>query len=506
MGFVLSFLALDIGTSELKVTVFNAAGDALETVRSEVQPVFSDGCRAEMDPEALWRAICRGIQTLPPDRKKQISAAAISSHGESFVALDKQGAPVGQAILNIDCRAGAEMERYAEFFGRQKLYEKTGLPPHPMYTLPKIAWLKRHEPASFSHCHRFLCIEEYIHFRLHLEPVISDSLASRTMGFDIRQGHWDGELLGFAGIAQEQLSPASQSGKVVGTAPAEISSELGIPANVLWCTGGHDQACASVGAGALGAGKIADGTGTFECASVPLSQALLSATSLAANLPCERHVIPGQFLTLAYVPGGIAVKWLRDNYVRVPDYTYDAMLAGLPIDPTGIFCFPYFLGTGTPWLDSQARGAIYGLTSHTSHQALVQSVLEGISYEMRWNLEVLRSMGVVVEQVFAVGGGAKSDAWLQLKSDIFGCPLVQIPGEASSRGAAICAAMAVGAFASWPEAIGAMVRRGRVFEPRPSVQQRYSELFEQYRQIAEKLYGYKTPGNRDQVHSEEHSS
>jgi xylulokinase len=318
-------------------------------------------------------------------------------------------------------------------------------------------------------------------------------LASRTLGFDIQKSAWDSDLLQFTGISEQQLSRVESSGKAIGTASARIARELGLSTDVVWCTAGHDQACASIGAGALGAGTIADGTGTFECASIPLKKALVSPTSLEANLPCECHVIPDQFLTLAYVPGGIALKWLRDNFVHVQDNSYDTILAGLPIEPTGIFCFPYFLGTGTPWLDSQAKGAMYGLTSSTTRQSLVQAMLEGISYEMRWNLEVLHGMGIEIKEVFAAGGGAKSEAWLQLKSDIFGCPIVQVPGEASSRGAAICAAMAVGKFRNWDEAVSAMVKGGRIFEPRPSVQPRYQELFEQYKEIAHRLYSFKSP-------------
>lgn len=505
-GPTVTFLALDIGTSELKVTVFNSAGDELATVRAEIQGIVIDGCRAELHPEMLWQAVRQGIQGLAGDVRRGIGAAAISSHGESFVALDKHGTPITNFILNVDSRATREMDEIATSFGRKELYEKTGLPPHPMYTLPKIAWLRRHEPEVFARSHRFLCIEDYILLRLQVEPVMGSSLASRTLGFDIRRSRWDGELLQLAGVSEEQVSRAQESGRAVGTASAKIAAELGIPAQVAWCTGGHDQACSSVGAGAFGPGKIADGTGTFECASIPLQQPLLTPTSLEANLPCESHVIPDQFLTLAYVPGGIALKWLRDNFVHVPDNTYEALLAGLPVEPTGVFCFPYFLGTGTPWMESQTRGAIFGLTSATTHQALVQAMLEGISYEMRWNFEVLRGMGIEIDQVFAVGGGARSAAWLQLKSDIFGCSLVQIPGEASSRGAAICAAMAVGEFRSWSEAVAAMVKRGRIFEPRPAVQQRYGELFEEYKQIAKRLYGHHSPSGQIPIHSQEHYS
>ncbi|MBZ5665479.1 MAG: hypothetical protein LAO30_12830 [Acidobacteriia bacterium] len=501
----MTFLALDIGTSELKITVFDSNGNSLHAIRSEVQNISDNGSHLEMDPEAFWRAVCQGIQGLGSKLALDIGAGAISSHGESFIPLDAQGKPIGNFILNIDSRATDEMAEYEASFGRERLYQKTGLPPHPMYTLPKIAWLRRHRPDRFAMAMRFLCVEDYILSRLAIEPAMSGTLASRTLGFDIQRGAWDGELLRFAGIDEQQLSRVESSGKAVGTASAKVSNELGLPADMVWCTAGHDQACASIGAGALEPGTIADGTGTFECASVPLREALVSPTSLAANLPCERHIIPDQFLTLAYVPGGIALKWLRDNFVHLPGYSYDAMLAGLPVEPTGVLCFPYFLGTGTPWLQSHARGAIYGLTSTTTQSALAQAMLEGISYEMRLNFDVLRGMGIGIEQVYATGGGARSDAWLQLKSDIFGCSVVQIPGESSSRGAAICAAMAVGEYRDWNEAVAAMVKRGRVFEPRAAVQQRYQELFDEYKQMAERIYGYKSSAAQTQIHSEERS-
>jgi xylulokinase len=491
-----TFLALDVGTSELKINVFDSSGQSLGAGRSEVAAIHSEGCRAEMDPEALWQAVRDGIQRLGVEVRSRVGAAAICCHGESFVALDRRGKPTRNIILNIDSRAAAEMAEFSCKFGPEALYRKTGLPSHPMYTVPKIAWMRRHEPDNVARSTRFLCLEDYILFRLGIDPAISKSLASRTLGFDIRRGVWDSELLQFAGIDEEQLSRVENSGTALGIASAKMAAELGLPLDVVWCTAGHDQACASIGTGALHAGAIADGTGTFECASVPLDEALVSETSLQANLPCEGHVLPDRFLTLAYVPGGIALKWLRDSFHRAPGYGYDEMLAKLPLEPTGIFCFPYFLGTGTPWLDSEAKAAIYGLSSTTSEQSLAQAMLEGISYEMRWNLEILRSLGTPIEQVFAAGGGATSQAWLQLKSDIFGRPVVQVPGEASSRGAAMCAAIAVGEFTDWNEAAFAMVKCGRVFEPRPAVEQRYLELFEEYRQLAYRLYDHTWPSGQ----------
>jgi xylulokinase len=490
-------LTLDIGTSEVKVSVFNAVGEALETNRTELRSYSSKSHWVEANPEVVWKAVSDGIRKLRSDLRSTIKCASISSHGESFVAVDRSGKPIRDIILNIDSRATLEMEDFSRTFGRQELYRRTGLPSHPMYTLPKILWMRRHEPALFAQSARFLCLEDYILTRLHIEPVISVSTASRTLGFDLESGAWDRELLSFAGISEKQVSRSEKSGVPLGTSPESIAAQLGLPAKTVWCTAGYDQACASIGAGAMRPGMISDGTGTFECASIPLENPLVSPVSLDCNLPCGRHVVPDNFLTLAYVPGGIALKWLRETLMPAGAYSYEAMLSGLPIDPTGVFCFPYFIGTGTPWLDSRAKGAIYGLTTSTGIQSLAQAMLEGVCYEMRWNLEMLRDMNIPVNHLLAAGGGAKSDAWLQLKSDIFGCPVMRVPGEASSRGAAICAAMGVGHFSSWTDAITTMVGSGRVFEPKPTSQRIYDGLFEEYKELAQRIYGHSSPRQKN---------
>lgn len=496
----MSFLALDIGSSELKAAVYDLDGRCVSAVTAEVQGSLAQGGHAELDPEQFWRSVCDAIAEICRPLRMPLQAAAISSQGESFLPLDRDGRALGNIILNIDSRAVAEMEEFSAAFGKSALYRQTGLPAHPMYSLPKIAWLRKNQPEIFGKAAKFVCLEDYILHRLGMEPAISSPLASRTMGLDINKNQWAEDLLEFAGIASGHFSPVAPSGTAVGEAAPAIAAELGLTPGMVWATGGHDQVCASIGAGAQGEGTVADGTGTFECFSAPLQQPLLSQTSLAANLPCERHAISGQFLTLAYGPGGIALKWLRDTCNReqaaqasaAGKSAYELMLSEIPDLPTGLFFFPYLLGTGTPWLDSEARATIWGLTSTTTNQDLVKAALEGVCYEMRWNLEIFEDIGIHVDRILAVGGGAKSAKWLQLKADIYERPVVTVPGEASSRGAAICAGMGVNVYSNWKEAIATLVKPGPVFEPRPEKQRQYRDLFQQYKKLAQRLYGHPT--------------
>lgn len=496
----MSFLTLDLGSSELKVVVYDLDGTCISSVTTEVKGARVEGCRAELDPEALWRAVCEAISAVCTPLRTPLKAAAISSHGESFIPLDQKGQAIGNIFLNFDSRAGAEMMEFLEAFGKAPLYKLTGLPPHPAYPLPKIAWLRKNQPEVFRDSARFVCLEDYILHRLGMEGTISSSLASRTMALDIHRNDWAEDLVEFAGVTPQHFSRVEPSGTVVGAADPRIAQELALPLNMMWCTGGHDQVCASIGAGAQAPGTLADGTGTFECISAPLERPLLSEASLAANLPCERHAIADRFLTLAYGPGGIALKWLRDNcnsllvsHAKATGKSaYDLMLSNIPDGPTGILFFPYLLGTGTPWLDSEARASIWGVTRSTSNQQLVKSALEGVCFEMRWNLEIFDSIGVRADRILAVGGGARSSVWLQLKADIFERTVIEVPGEASSKGAAICAGIGVNAYGSWNEAIAVMAKPGRVFEPRPAMQQRYRELFDQYKELALRLYGHRS--------------
>jgi xylulokinase len=497
----LAFLTIDLGSSELKVASYDMDGACLTAASMEIEGVHIDGSRAELDPESLWRAVAKGIRAVSRQSKEPLQGACISSHGESFVPLDRQGRALGNVILNVDSRAEREMTEFAEAFGRDSLYQQTGLPPHPMYTLVKIAWLRKNLPHLFAQVGRFVCLEDYIQHRLGIEPAISSPLASRTLGLDVHLNQWADRLLNFAGISSSLLSPVQPSSTAVGTAAPAVAQELGLPPGVVWCSGGHDQACCVIGAGAQGPGSVADGTGTFECMSIPLPSPLVTQTTLAANLPCERHAVSGMFLTLAYGPGGIALKWLRGLWGNAEGASttaggrsaYERLLEDLPAQPTGLFFFPYLLGTGTPWMDSHARGAILGTTSKTSMRDLVKAAMEGVSYQMRWNLEILQGIGIPIDRIFAVGGGAKSEAWLQLKADIFQRPVIAVPGEASSRGAAICAAVGLGAYRNWQEAIAAMVKPGRVFEPRIAVQAVYCELFEQYKELGSRLFGHQSP-------------
>jgi xylulokinase len=498
-GCIVALLGIDVGSTALKATLYALDGEKIAGASLEYGAAKSGGGLAA---DSLWRALADVIRRLRAAAPATaIRAAAISSHGESFVPADRAGRAIGPFTLNTAPIAEGEAAAFADHFGKAEIFRRTGLPVHSMYTLPKIAWLRANRPDIFAAADRFLCVEDYILTRLGVGSFISTSLASRTMALDLESCAWIDDYLAFAGIGKAQLATPVASGTPVGRAAPDACDELGLPHDVEWVIGGHDQGCCSLGAGGIAEGIAVDGTGTFECVSIPVRDAVPTPAALGCNFPIERHTVAPLKLTLSYIAGGVALKWFRDVASR---HTlelaaargvdpYELILADLPEEPTGILMFPHLIGTGTPWLDARARGAVVGIDAGTTYEEFAKAAIEGITLEMGWNLELQAAIGTVIGRIHAVGGGARSDRWLQMKADIFDREVVAVPGEASCAGAAMGAGVGIGAFGSHDEAVAAFVREGKVFTPRPHQVAAYRQKAAHYRDMARRLYDFVAP-------------
>ncbi len=489
----MSLLGLDVGSTTLKAGLYSEDGSVEAIVGQEY------GRASGFHPDDLWAGLAAVIaKASAAAPAAAIRAVAISSHGESVVALDGRGRPLGPFIVNTDSSGVAEADGFSQAFGRQALFERTGLPVHPMYTLVKLAHLKATDPERFGQAKAFRCVEDWILERAGVGAAMSASLASRTMAMDLRAAAWAPELLAFAGIDERALSRLAPSGQPLGRASSPAAAELGLPADALWVAGGHDQGCCSLGAGGWRERVAVDGAGTYECVSLAVAQPFLTADALRCNFSTERHPADGLFLTPVYCPGGIVLKWFRDVLSRAEKAeaaaagrdAYDVILADWPEDPTGLTVFPYLIGAGTPSLAPEAQGAALGLTASTTYPELAKAVLEGVTCEIEWSLRLQRKIGVEIERIHAVGGGARSAAWLQLKADVFNLPVTVAPGEAGCAGAAMCAGIGLGLYRDVAEATGAFLRLGRTYEPRPRQSALYQEKVERHIELARRIYGF----------------
>jgi xylulokinase len=190
--------------------------------------------------------------------------------------------------------------------------------------------------------------------------------------------------------------------------------------------------------------------------------------------------------------GGLLLRWFRDTLGRWEVEfakqagldAYDLILDGAPEGPTALFVLPHFSGSGTPWLDTSSKGAILGLRFSTGHAEIAKAVLEGLCFELRVNLDLLRGAGIKIDELYAVGGGARSPLWLQLKADICQTSL-RVPEvtDAACLGAALLAGVGAGVYRDLQQAVDCAVRLGRKIQPDGEDAEAYEMRYALYQRV-----------------------
>ncbi len=270
-----------------------------------------------------------------------------------------------------------------------------------------------------------------------------------------------------------------------------MAAELGLARGAAIVVGAHDQCCNSFGAGAHQPGRAVCGIGTFECVTPSYGGIPAADEMLALHLNIEHQVLPGIYVSFIYNQSGVLVKWYRDTFARADrgltgpeEDIYDLLMAELPEGPTSLLVLPHFEMTGAPDFISDSAGVIAGLKTTTQRGEILKAILEGATYYFLESIDGLRRLGCDFSSMAATGGGAKSDAWLQVKADILGVPLVRPRfTECGILGAAMLAGLATGQLSSPAAAVDRFVHPEAEFTPDPARHAAYRERFARYRKL-----------------------
>jgi xylulokinase len=490
----MSLMGIDIGTTGCKVIAFREDGEMIARAYEEYDAVRPQPGRAELDSRDVWRKIRSCIQsTAKQTGGDPVTALAVTCLGEAATPVSRNREILGNCILNFDERGQDEAAEIQSKIGRERLFKLNGNILGHFYTAPKLMWLKKHEPRIYNHAYKFLLWEDLVHFLLGCEPVIDYSVANRTLFFDLEGQRWSEELLSAMGMDGAKLADLAPGAKVLGKIAPALADELGLPRGVQVVTGGHDQCCTALGAGAIRRGMAIYGMGTFICITPVYDRLPDRDAMLASGLNIEHHVVGGHYVSFLYnLTGGALLKWYRDQFGLLEKREaaaqgrdpYDLLLADLPPEPTNLLVLPHFAVTGPPLFESRTKGVIMGLTLETDRKTFLKGLLEGVTYYFREGLDLLEQAGVTVEEFRATGGGAKSAVWLQIKADILGKPLATVKvTEAGSLGAAILAGVGTGVYRSIDEAVNTVVKVDRVFEPDAARHEKYGEQFAKFRKV-----------------------
>jgi xylulokinase len=473
-----------------KAAAFSNEGGCLALASREYGALALPPGYAELDSHAVWRRTQEVIaEVVTATRHDPVTALCVSSMGETVVPVSRDRKILANSILCSDVR-GVEYARAMEAeLGQEAFYRINPNLLGPQYSLPKILWLRDHEPELFRKVDVFLLWGDLIGFMLGGDPVASNSLANRTLLLDIERNDWSDELLSWSQLGRNLFGRVVAGGVVVGVVSDSAAAKLGLPQGVKVVAGGHDQCCNALGCGGIAEGKAVCGLGTYECITPLFRKVRDPLDMLHENLNIENHVLPDLYVAFLFNQAGALVKWFRDTFAAAEVRAegtglYDRLTSEMPAEPTRLLVLPHFDPPLWPKYLGDTAGMIVGLHTSTHRGEILKSILECTTLYFVQGIEALRRMGIDLTEFIAAGGGAKSDAWLQIKADIFGIPFVRPhTSEAGLAGAAMLAGLATGVFKTPTDATRAFVRRDRVFEPNPRRHAIYRDKWAVYQQM-----------------------
>jgi xylulokinase len=486
-----AFLGVDVGTSAVKAVVVGVDGRLLGEATAQQLVDSPRPAWTEQHPDTWWRSSQAAISSAMEAARLgggavELRGVGLSGQMHSAVFLDSDGEVIRPAPLWSDARTAPQCREITDKLGLAGLRRTVGNLALEGFTAPKVLWLRQNEPANYARLKHLMLAKDYVRYRLTGEMATDPSDAAGTLLFDVRRRRWSREVIGALEISGDILPEVVGSTDVSGFVGHGTAEALGIPAGTPVVGGGADNPAGAVGSGVVGVGRVLSSIGTSGTLLAPIDRARVDRRM---RLHTFCHCVPDLwYLMGVMLSAGSSLRWLRD--VLLPsggDDAYTTLTSeAAPVSPgaEGLLFLPYLTGERTPHNDPAARGVFSGLHLGHTRGDLVRAVMEGVCFAMRDSLELVRAIHGAVPEVTAIGGGSRSDLWLQLQADIYGVPIVTVgPSSGAAYGAAALAAVGAGAFGSIREATNAWLHVERTIEPDPARVRAYDEIYVAFREL-----------------------
>ena len=448
-------LAHDLGTTGNKATLIDSAGRPVAATFEGYATSYPHPNWAEQDAADWERALMVCTQRLLAQsgiEPGQVAAVSFSGHMQGALAVDAHGAPLRPAIIWADQRAVLQAERMA-IAGSERVYRLSGHRVSPAYTAAKVMWLKDNQPDLYGRIAFILQPKDYAALLLTDVYATDYSDASGTQVFDLRERRWSDELLSAFELRRDIFPPAHPSTAVIGKVTPRAARASGLLAGTPVVIGGGDGACATVGSAVVRAGDAYTYIGSSSWMALSTAEPMFDPQQRLVNFAA---LDPALYFSLGNMQAaGGAFDWL-ERLLReegAPDGRHaalDALAAQAPPGAGGVLCLPYLLGERSPHWNPRARAAFVGLAMSHGRAEMARAVLEGVAFNMRWILDVLRgTVGPAgIRSMRVIGGGMRSALWRQIVADVYGMALSrpQLDSAATSLGAAIAGGIGVGLF------------------------------------------------------------
>ncbi|MDP4093758.1 MAG: xylulokinase [Bacillota bacterium] len=489
-------LGIDIGTSGTKTVLFDEAGNTVASALGEYPLYQPEIGWAEQDPEDWWNAVCKTISEVIAKsgvNAEDIKGIGLSGQMHGAVLLDKNDNVLRKSIIWCDQRSSAECNQITSLIGKERLIAITANPALTGFTASKVMWVKNNEPELFEKVKRILLPKDYIRLRLTGEFATEVSDASGMQFMDIPARKWSDDVLGKLGIDKSMLGKLYESQEVTGKVTKQVAQLTGLKEGTPVVGGAGDQAAGAVGNGIVKPGVISSTIGT---SGVVFAYSDKVTIDPEGRVHTFCHAVPNTWHVMGVTQGaGLSLKWYRDNFCIEEKRTAELMKVdpyvlmdeeALKTEPgsNGLIYLPYLMGERTPHLDPNAKGVFFGLSAKHEKPEMIRAVMEGVVYSLRDCLEIIKGMGIEINEVRASGGGGKSKLWRQMQADVFGTSINTInSSEGPALGVALLAGVGAGVYGSVAQACDATIKVKTSQSFDQGLFEKYSKFYGLYRRL-----------------------
>ena len=479
-------LGLDLGTGSLKGILINNNGDIVG-IESETYPLHNpQNGYCEQNPED-WITACKSVfkkfKKNIDDFIYELEGISFSGQMHSLVLTDELGDSLRPAILWNDTRNTKQCNKIMSEYGNDILRITKNVALEG-FTLPKILWVKENEPEIWENTKKIFLPKDYLRYWLTGEFQMDYSDASGTLLMDISRYEWSDEILKKYDIKKSILPTLVKSTDQTGFVKNELLKEFDFKKEVKVFSGGADNAVSSLGAGLIDKDTAISSIGT---SGVFLALEESAHGRYNGKIHLFNHVLEDKYYSMGVtLAAGHSLNWFKNIFFK--NTSYNDMLSNInkvPIGSGGLLFTPYILGERTPHIDSQIRGAFIGLSNEHNVNNFVRSIVEGITFSLKESKILMESLlDRSFDKIISIGGGAKSDEWLQIQADIFNAKIYKLENEEGpGLGAAMIAALGLGWYESTRDCVKKIIRYSDPISPIEDNVKRYEKVFEKYRKV-----------------------
>lgn len=496
----------DVGTGGSKAVLTDVGGNIIASGFEPYPTYYPRPHWVEQDPRDWWKAVTQSTRRVLKESKinsRQVAGIGFATQMLGVLPVDASGNPLRPAIIWLDSRADEQAARLVRKFGGSKvIMALAGAVPSGKDVICKIQWLKEAEPDVFAATHKILDVNGYLVYRATGNMIIDHTGAGVTGILKNKTREWDPLFARLLGIPLEKMPEIKSSVEVVGLLTREAASEMGLEPGTPVIGGMGDVPAAATGSGALENGDAHVNLGTSGWLVISVSKVKnLGKNGIVSVVSAD----PEMFLLIGETEtAGACLKWFADNFASAEERekatemgdemaifsVLDEVVEKVEAGARRLLFTPWLFGERAPITDTAIRAAFVNLSLEHTREHVLRSIYEGVAYNFRWLVDAVADAGFPCRTLRAIGGGARSDVWMQILADVTRRTVEAVanPQEAGAVGCALAVAVALGEYEGYRD-LKKVVQVRKTFEPDPACCDEYEELYGVFRSLYKNISG-----------------